>query len=108
MLYPTSVVALVALLVEHSLDCRFSVVSQPPKAAECWCSFFLCCDLIVDTCISGRRVIVMMLTLCCLQELSEAVEECWERNHGRLCHGADWDVLPTIQDAKVGFLSLAP
>ena len=31
----------------------------------------------------------------------EAVERCWDKNHGRVCHGADWDILPDVEDAKV-------
>jgi hypothetical protein len=35
-----------------------------------------------------------------VHELSAAVEECWHRNHGRQCHGADWELLPSTEDAK--------
>lgn len=46
----------------------------------------------------------MYCTVCVtyvLQELATVVGGCWEENKGRVCYGADWDILPSIEDAKV-------
>ena len=40
----------------------------------------------------------------CVQELAAAVGSCWEKNVGRVCFGADWDLLTGIEDVKVLYI----
>jgi len=36
-----------------------------------------------------------------LQDISSAIESTWTSNYGKVCTGMNWELFPTVDDAKV-------
>ena len=38
-----------------------------------------------------------------MQDISSMIENTWLSNYGKVCAGMDWELFPTVEDAKVHY-----